>query len=458
MSNRIRMIVALVFGLMSVPALPANVDEFDRYIQLQLERQHIPGLSLAIVRGDRVVKMRGYGLANVEHRVPASADTVYEIGSITKQFTSMAVMLLREQGRLSLDDRLGSLLPEIPEPWKPVTLKQLLAHTSGIPDYEEVMGYDSYRLAMKPEQVFAYVATKPLDFPPGTQWRYSNTGYFLLTLVIEKVSGEKYADFVTKHILTPAGMMHTRTSEPGEVIENRAAGYEYRGTFRNRDAMQPSATGGAGMLVSTIGDMVRWASVIRKHSVLKPESYTLSFSDNVFADGNHSGYGFGWFVAPMRNHRALAHSGGTAGFGANFLYLPDDDVTIIVLMNSADANPISITDHFARALVPALRYTAIPDARPEVGRMLLDAYSHRTDAEPYLFAFTPEFGKLVATYWSRSIDYYKALGPPLGVELVELFPGEETFRYRMKFRDTARLVKVKLDAAGKISELTGSEE
>jgi CubicO group peptidase (beta-lactamase class C family) len=456
MSNRCQTLLALL-ALAALPAMSA-ADDFDAYVLNQIQRQHIPGLSLAIVRGDRVVKMQGYGFANVELRVPASADTVFEIGSITKQFTSMAVMLLREQGRLSLDDHLGDLLPNVPGSWKPVSLKQLLSHTSGVPDYEEVMGYDSYRNAMTPEQVFAFVSDKPLDFPPGTKWNYSNTGYFLLTLVVEKVSGEKYVDFITKRILIPAGMSHTRSSEPGDVIPNRAAGYDYGEALRNRDAMQPSATGGAGMLASTVGDMVRWATVIRTKAILKPESYALIFTDTMLADGSSSGYGLGWFVAPMRDHRALTHSGGTAGFSSNFLYLPDDDVAIVVLTNSGAANPVSVTEHFARVMVPALRYSTIPDKRPEVGRLLLDFYSHRVSAEPYLSAFTPEFAKQVAPYWSSNIAYYKSLGAPLGVELVERFPGNESFRYRVRYKDAARLVRVKLDRSGKISELSGSEE
>ena len=450
-------LIALFLAFCSLPSFAAT-DDFDRYVQLQIERQHIPGLSLAILRGDRVVKMRGYGLADVEQGVAATADTVYEIGSVTKSFTSMAVLLLREQGRLSLDDPLGNFLPEVPDTWKPVTIRQLLSHTAGVPDYEEVMGYESYRLAMTPAQVYAYVAAKPLDFAPGSKWNYSNTGYYLLSLVIEKVSGEKYIDFVTKHILVPAGMAHTRSSEPDDLIPHRASGYDYPERLRNRDAMQPSATGGAGMLVSTIGDMVRWAAVLKKQEILKPESYALMFTDTLLTDGSRAGYGFGWFVAPMRDHRAIAHSGGTAGFGCNFLYLPDDDVTIIVLTNTGTANPTNFTDHFARVMVPGLRYTKLPDQRPEIGKLLLDLYSHRADADPYLSPFTPEFGAQVTPYWAIPLDYYRALGAPLGAELVEVLPGEKGFRYRVRYRDTNRLVQVKLDASGKISGLSGTEE
>ena len=451
---------ALFIAVLSLaPVSDAQADDIDRYVQAQIERQHIPGLSLAIVRSGRVMKLRGYGLADVERRVPASTETVYEIGSLTKQFTSMAVMLLREQGRLALDDPLGKFLTAgIPEIWKPVTLKQLLSHTAGVPDYEEVMGYDSYRNPMTPEQVFAFVASKPLDFPSGTRWKYSNTGYFLLTLVIEKISGESYADFVTRNILIPAGMTHTRSSEPRDVIPNRSAGYEHNKVLRNRDAIQPSATGGAGMLVSTVGDMVRWASAIAQGAILKPESYALTFTDTPLADASHAGYGFGWFVTPMRGHRAFSHSGGTAGFACSFLYLPDDDVAIVVLTNSSTLNPFNFTEHFARAIVPALRYTAIADSRPEIGRLVLDYFAHRTAKEPYVFPLASELAAQVAPYWSLNIDYYKALGAPLGVELVEQNTSEGSLRYRVRYKDAARIVLVKPDAAGKISEMAASEE
>lgn len=198
--------------------------------------------------------------------------------------------------------------------------------------------------------------------------------------------------------------------------------------------------------------------MIRKREILSAASYSLTFTDSVLADGSHSGYGYGWFVSPMREHRALTHSGGTAGFSSNFLYLPDDDITIVVLTNSGTANPVSITEHFARVLVPGLRYTTIPDERPEVGRLLFDFYSHRADAEPYLSSFTAEFAKQIAPYWSANADYYKTLGAPLGVELVERIADEGALRYRVRYKDAARLVRMKLDASGKISEMTGSEE
>ena len=434
-----------------------RADDVDRYVQAQMQREHIPGLSLAIVRNGRIEKLRGYGFADVERKVPATADTVYEIGSITKQFTSMAVMLLVERGRLGLDDPIGKFLTRIPEAWRARTIRQILSHTSGIPDYEEVMGYDQYRNPMTPEQVFALVASRPLDFDPGTRWKYSNTGYYLLTLLIEKLSGESYTSFVSRNILAPAGMSLTRSSEPSDVIANRAAGYVYAAGLRNRDAIQPSATGGAGMLVSTVGDMVRWASFIAKRALLKPESYAAMFADVRLGDGTATGYGFGWFVAPMRNRPSLSHSGETPGFTANFLHLPDDGVTIIALQNSGNANPFNLTDHLARVLVPALRYTVISDPRPEVAALVRDFYAHRIDPEPHVAALSAELAAQVTPYWSSNVDYYRALGTPTAVELVEQ-RGERSFRYRVRYRELSRLVAISLDETGKIGDMSGSEE
>ncbi|MGH8241309.1 MAG: serine hydrolase domain-containing protein, partial [Steroidobacteraceae bacterium] len=374
-----------------------------------------------------------YGLADVERKVPATADTVYEIGSITKQFTSMAVLLLVERGRLGLADPIGKSLPGIPEAWRACTIRQLLSHTSGIPDYEEVMGYDEYRNPMAPDQVFAFVASRPLDFEPGTRWKYSNTGYYVLTLLIEKLGGESYTSFVTSNILTPAGMSHTRSSEPTEVIANRASGYVYREGFRNRDAIQPTATGGAGLLVSTVGDMVRWASFLSKRSLLKPESYAEMLADTHLRDGSTTGYGFGWFVAPMRNHPSLSHSGETPGFTANFLSLPDDRVTIVVLQNSGSANPFNVTDHLARVLVPALRYAAITDRRPEVAALVRDFYAHRTDPEPRVASLSATLAAQVTQYWPDNLNYYRELGTPAAVELVEQLT-ERSFHYRVRYR------------------------
>jgi CubicO group peptidase (beta-lactamase class C family) len=439
----------------------ARADSIDDYIAKQMQRQQIPGLSLAVVQDGRTLKLQGYGFADLELRVPATPDTVFEIGSITKQFVSAAIMTLVEQGRVSLDDSPAKYLPDLPSAWHVVTIRQLLTHTSGIPDFEEILGYGAYRNPTTPQQLIAVAAGKPMDFPPGTGWHYSNTGYYLLGLIVEKVCGEPHVAVIEKRILGPAGMTRTRSSTPVEIIAGRASGYALEGgRIENRDPVQPTAVGGAGDLVSTAGDLVRWNAFLDAQSALAKESYARIWTDQPLADGSLSGYGFGWFVTPVRGHRAQEHSGGTAGFSSDILRLPDDRVTVIVLTNTYSANPVAIASHIARLLVPSLVYATIPDDNPAFARKVLDYYAHRLDPEVYDKALNPEFVEKVRPRWQRGHEYFRPLGPPLGIERVERDPGDaaESFRYRVRYAETSLIVDATIDESGRIANLSGAEE
>jgi CubicO group peptidase (beta-lactamase class C family) len=438
-----------------------HADQIDSYIETQLQRQHIPGLSLAIVRDGRVEKLQAYGFADLELKVPATPDTVFEIGSISKQFLSAALMTLVEQRKIGLTDPAARYLPDLPPAWREVTIRQLLTHTSGIPDFEEILGYGAYRNPTTGEQVLAAAAGKPMDFPPGTQWHYSNTGYYLLGLIVEKITGEPHVAFVQQRILGPAGMTRTRSSEPNEVIPGRASGYYFEsGRFENRDPIQPTAVGAAGDLVSTIGDLIKWNATLDAQSILGKDSYAQIWADQPLTDGSRSGYGFGWEVLPMHDHRAQSHSGGTAGFSSNILRLPDDHVAVIVLTNTGRANPVSITNHVARLLVPGLRYKAVPDPDPEVAERVMDFFAHRLDADVYEKPLSAEFAAQIRPYWSSNQDYYRALGPPREIERVEREAADatRTYRYRVRYADTTRIVTVTTDSNGRISNLAPQDE
>jgi CubicO group peptidase (beta-lactamase class C family) len=350
-------LLPLTAVLSSVGLVAARADEVDDYVQAQMRTQHVPGLALAVIQNGQVVKEKGYGLADVERSVPVTPDTVFELGSITKQFTATAIMMLVEQDNIRLDDPLARFLTGLPDDWRGVTIRQLLSHTSGVPDFEAIMGYGGYRNVMSPAEIIALAAGKGIDFPPGTHWNYSNTGYYLLTMLLEKVSGETYAHFVQAHILTPLGMTHTRSSEPTAIIPNRSAGYAYEnGRLENRDPMQPTASGGAGMLVSTVGDLVKWDASLSAQTLLRKSSYEQMWTDTVLTDGTLSGYGFGWFVSSMHGHRSQEHSGGTAGFTTDIRRLPEDHLTVIVLTNcyQETADPAALASHIAQIYVPGL--------------------------------------------------------------------------------------------------------
>jgi CubicO group peptidase (beta-lactamase class C family) len=461
LARRISALAGMAAVLAGLLAGTAQADPIDDYIVMQMRRQQIPGLSLVVVQDGRVVKQQGYGFADLEQQVPVTPDTVFEIGSITKQFVAVAIMTLVEQGKVNLDEPASRYLPDLPSTWREVTVRQLLTHTSGIPDFEEILGYGAYRTPTTAPQLIAVAAARPLDFAPGTQWHYSNTGYYLLGMIVEKVSGTPYGALIEKRILEPAGMTRTRSSVPTEIIAGRASGYALEdGRIVNRDAVQPTAVGGAGDLVSTTGDLVKWNAVLDARSVLATESYAQLWANQALADGSPSGYGFGWFVSPARGHRAQEHSGGTPGFSSDILRLPDDRVTVVVLTNSHDANTIGMASHIAAQFVPSLVYAKIPDTRPRLGRKLLDYYSHRLDPEVYARDLSPEFLEKVRQRWSKGHDFYRSLGPPLGLERVQRDAGDapNSYRYRVRYAETALIVVATIDDKGRITNLAGAEE
>lgn len=283
------------------------------------------------------------------------------------------------------------------------------------------MGYVGYRQVMTPEQVIAVVASRPLEFVPGERFNYSNTGYFLLTLVIEKANGQPFIDLLHQRVLLPAGILRTGSSEPTRILPRRAAGYEFKdGAFQNRDAMQPSATGGAGMLVSTLADLARWDAVLDRRALLRPESWQLLWAEAPLNDGKGSGYGMGWFVDTMRGRALLEHSGGTPGFTTQVLRLPQDRLTVIVLGNSYNSHAVTdVAGHLARLHLPALRYKPMADTEPAKAARLREFLAHRADAAPYHSALSPRLAARVDKVWAQRQSYYQALGPPLSLQLVE---------------------------------------
>jgi len=461
LERRISALAGVLVALGGLLAGTAHADLVDDYVAAQMRRQQVPGLSLAVVQDGRVVKQQGYGFADLELKVPVTPETVFEIGSITKQFVAAAVMTLVEQGKINLDEPASRYLSDLPPAWHAVTVRQLLTHTSGIPDFEEILGYGAYRTPTTAPQLIAVAAAKPMDFPPGAQWHYSNTGYYLLGLIIEKVSGAPYVTLIENRILEPAGMTRTRSSVPTEIIAGRASGYALEDhRIVNRDAIQPTAVGGAGDLVSTTGDLVKWNAMLDAQSVLATESYAQIWSNQALADGSPSGYGFGWFVSPVRGHRAQEHSGGTAGFSSDILRLPDDRVTVIVLTNSYDANPIGMARHIAAQFVPSLVYAKIPDTKLPLTRKVFDYYSRRLDAEVYAKDLSPEFLEKVRPRWSKGHDFYRSLGPPLGIERVQRDSGDAagSYRYRVRYAETALIVVATINDKGRITNLAASEE
>ena len=344
----------LVVTLTAGAQRPAALDSIDRYIGAELDRYHIPGASVAVLRGDSVVLARGYGYANVELRVPASDSTVYQSGSVGKQFTAAAVVMLAEQGCLSFDDPITRYLPEGPAGWGRITIRHLLTHTSGIGDYTD--STLDVRRDYTENDLVRLAARQALEFAPGDRWSYSNTGYVLLGVIIHRVTGVFYGDFLQDHVFRPLGMRTTRIITEADIVPNRAAGYRLVGdTLKNQEWVSPSLnTTADGALYFTVRDLAQWAVALNHWRIPSRTGLETIWSPVRLNSGGTYPYGFGWRVTQQRGLRRIGHSGAWQGFETTIQRYPDVDLTVIVLDNLAESTPETIAMSIAGMLEPGL--------------------------------------------------------------------------------------------------------
>ena len=297
-------------------------------------REHrIAGASLEVVQSNQVVKRAVYGLANVELSVPVKPDTVFEIGSLTKQFTAAGILLLAQEGRLSVEDKISRYLEHTPEAWQTITLRHLLTHTSGIKSYTGLDGFE-LRRQLTQAQFIQAIGAYPLEFNPGTAWKYCNTGYNLLGFIIENVSGKNYWDFMRERIFEPLGMSRTTNRRPSAIIPDRAAGYEQTNhVWINRD-YDLTDVFSAGAIASTAGDLARWNASLDAGTLLHEPSRELMWTPARLEDGSDTQYGFGWRIDQWQGHPDIGHGGSTSGFSASLQRFPHDKLAVILLTNT----------------------------------------------------------------------------------------------------------------------------
>lgn len=330
-----------------------------------VEDGRVAGISFVVTRRGEVVASGAYGFADLENRVPASTNTVYAIGSLTKSFTAAAVLALADDGKLSLDDPLGKYAPSFPEPGRSATIRQLLNHSSGIrsmtslgPRYWAQAGRE-----IAPADLVAIFANEPPDFPPGTDFKYSNSGYVLLGLVVEKASGMPWAAFVTKRLLVPLGLSATRDGQTADLVPGRARGTSRRkaGGFENAWGVNLTQGYAAGALLSTAGDVAAW---IRRLVVRPPVSVASAHAMTTPAtlpNGKTLTYGYGIGVDTFAGHRLLFHGGGLPGFDAWATYVPDEDLAVAVLCNTDGDEAAAVAEAIVRLLLGA---PGAKEARP----------------------------------------------------------------------------------------------
>ncbi|HOX03531.1 MAG TPA: serine hydrolase domain-containing protein [Candidatus Paceibacterota bacterium] len=313
-------------------AATMQADRVDRLVQAQLEEKHIPGLALAVVRDGRIAKARGYGWANLEWRVPATAQTVFEIGSVTKQFTAALVMMLAEEGRVRLDDPVTRFFTNAPPIWEGITVRHLLTHTSGLRNYTGLPGFEVTR-GLTREDFVRTLGAYPLEARPGDRYAYCNSGYNLLGYIIEEAGGAPYWQAFESRICRPHGMAETRSRDLRALIPRRADGYERKDDrWINRDS-DLTEIFSAGAVASTVLDLARWAIALETGSVLSESSRNDMWAPTRLNDGGEKLYGLGWGVDPHGGRRNIGHSGSTSGFSASLQWFPDDRLWVIVLCN-----------------------------------------------------------------------------------------------------------------------------
>ena len=271
----------------------------------------------------------------MELGVPLEPKHVFRLGSITKQFTAVAILMLAEEGKLSLDDDITEHLPGYPTGGHRITIEDLLHHTSGIVSYT---GMPEWRVLIReelePDSLIAIFRDQPLEFEPGTEWSYSNSGYALLGRIIEVASGEGYAEFIRSRIFEPLGMADSYYGDPSRIIPNRAEGYERTETgWRNDDYLSMSSPYAAGALLSTVDDLDRWYDALEAGTLVEPALLDQAYTSARLADGRHAGYGYGWTIGDIAGYRSIEHGGGIPGFLTHALRVPQEDLLVIVLTN-----------------------------------------------------------------------------------------------------------------------------
>jgi len=363
--------LAMLAGLSSATAQRSTIarDAFraraDSLVFTYLAESRAPSAAFAVIRGNDTLAFGAHGLANVDVWRAPTAATIYEIGSITKQFTSAAVMKLVEQGRVKLDDDLSKFVPQFPLQGKKVSIRQLLNHTSGIHSYTSSPGWaKTWNDALSPDAIVNFVAADSFDFAPGTGYRYNNTGYVLLGMVIEKASGQTYAKFLDAQFFKPLGLKQTsycpsRTSDPGFAL-----GYSKgtRGTERAKflDLSHPFS---AGALCSTVGDFAKWQRALDGGKVVSPASYALMTTGDSLPSGRKINYGFGLVPGVFNGHKTVSHTGGIPGFATAATYVPDDSLSIVVFTNYDGESPQTLVQNLLRVaydVAPVGRGAAAP--------------------------------------------------------------------------------------------------
>ncbi|MEK6301591.1 MAG: serine hydrolase [Acidobacteriota bacterium] len=426
--------IALLLLLVTSTAAQDLTPKFDEYLNALINQGRFTGSVLVALDG-KVVFSKGYGLANIEFDAPNTPETKFRLGSVTKQFTAAAILLLQERGKLSVQDPICKYVDNCPSAWSDVTIHHLLSHTAGVPNFTSFFDYvPKMMMPVTAPDMIARFKDKPLDFKPGEKWNYSNSGYFLLGYVVEKAAGESYETFLQKNVFDPLKMTSTGYDHHDTILKKRATGYSLakEKTVNSKfiDMTQPFA---AGALYSTVGDLFLWNEALYSGKLLSPKSGEAMMTPVK----NNYGYGLG--VDTKFNHKMISHGGGINGFSTSLARFPDQKVTIVVLRNAdyGAPGPGKISQDLAAILLGEKYEIPVATVEVKVDPKIFDAYTGKYQLTPALIlTISNEAGHLMAQ--------------ATGQQKAELFPESET-KFFFKVADV-RITFVK-EASGKVSHL-----
>jgi CubicO group peptidase (beta-lactamase class C family) len=336
----------LLFLLLPTLAF-AQIDSTDIIVKQMMEKQKIVGLSLAVIKNGQPIVNKGYGLANVELNVPVTSETVIRLGSVSKQFFTTAIMALMEEGKLDIEDSVHKFFPDAPEAWRPITIKNLMSHTSGL--QREGPAYDNAKI--QPDMdIIKSAYNLPLVFKTGEKYQYCNLAYFMLAEIIKQTSGMPWEDYIQAKLFIPAGMNNSYLTDFYRIIPNRANGYMHKkDTLINATAMY--AIRPSGGFLSTSSDMIKWEKAVREEkTILKKDNWEKLWQPFIKTSDKAESkeyYGFGWTIDEYKGHKVVLHGGANVGFRSVFARFVNDGLSIIILTNTDEANPRAIANALA---------------------------------------------------------------------------------------------------------------
>jgi D-alanyl-D-alanine carboxypeptidase len=448
-------LIHFVFALSILPTL-ARADEVDDRVRAQMRWQRIPGLSLMVATDGHLIRAKGYGVANVEESVPATAETAYKIASMSKQFLAAGMLVLVQEGKVHLDDTVDLYIADVPETWKLITIRHLLSHTSGLAKDSDQ--FDPFK-AQTDLEVIRSVYPVPLQFRPGERWSYSNIGYYIVGEIIHHVSKRSWGEFISEKVFAPAGMFETRLADPVEIVPHRASGYEVKmGKLQNAEiwrAVRPS-----GAFLTTVLDLAKWDSALYSNDVLGASNRELMWTPIKVADEKSHGYGLGWFVDNINGHRRVHHEGGVPGFSADFERFPEDKLSVAVLANIGQRDlrdlALAIGGIYLPEIAPAAE-KEIPDTEPKVTERIKRIISDLANGELDKSQLSGELaGWLAGDLKQGFADVLRSLGPIQSMLLLERSEKDRelSYRYQLSYQGLNLTARCVINEAGKIKRLS----